>query len=536
VPSSEQVDVVVVGAGVAGLYAIHRLRGQGLSVRCVEAGDGVGGTWYWNRYPGARCDVESIDYSYSFDPALEQEWDWTERYATQPEILSYLEHVADRYDLRRSIRFGTRVVAAVLDEHAGRWELALDDGGTITARFAVFATGSLSAARVPELPGLDTFTGRTFHTARWPHEGVDLTGRRVGLIGTGSTGIQLTPVLAEQAGHLTVFQRSPNYSIPSPNRPHTAATRAEYRATYRRRREQSLASGGGSPHRPHPRNTLEVSEPERRAVFERQWELGGVLFSKAFPDQLRDERANAEARAFFEEKVRAVIADPQLADRLIPDDHPIGAKRICTDSGYYETFNRGDVTLVDLRESPLVEVTPTGIRTTTDHHLLDDVVFATGFDALTGALAAIDVRGRGGFALREAWANGPRTYLGLTVAGFPNMFVITGPGSPGVLTNMILAAEHHIDWVGQVIAHLDAEESWGVEATEQAQDGWTRHCSELAGTTLLPRANSWYLGANVPGKPRMFMPYVGGFAAYREVVADVVADGYRGFVQLPHPG
>jgi len=526
-------DVIVVGAGIAGLYAIHRLRGQGLSVRCFEAGDGVGGTWYWNRYPGARCDVESVDYSYSFDPQLEQEWDWTERYAAQPEILRYLEHVADRYDLRRSIRFGTRVQSAELDEVEGRWRVGLDTGETVTGRFVVFATGSLSAVHTPDLPGLDRFAGRVLHTARWPKEPVDLAGRRVGLIGTGSSGIQITSILAEQAAHLTVFQRSANFSIPSPNRPHTDETRAAYRASYAERRAQSLASAGGSPHRPFPKETFDVSAEQRREVYEKQWQLGGVLFSKAFPDQMRSDEANAPAREFFAEKVRAMIDDPELAERLIPSDHPIGTKRICTDSGYYTTFNRPNVSLVDLRRTPIEEVTEAGIRAGGVEHPLDDLVFATGFDALTGALAAIDIRGRGGRELKAEWAGGPQTYLGLEVAGFPNVFLINGPGSASTFTNMVLSAEHGLDWVGDTISYLDERGLWGIEATEEAQRDWVAHCSELAANTLFPKANSWYLGANVPGKPRVFMPYLGGFATYRERVAEAVMQGYRGFALLP---
>ncbi|GAA4554253.1 NAD(P)/FAD-dependent oxidoreductase [Pseudonocardia xishanensis] len=528
-------DVVVVGAGVAGLYAVHRLRAQGLSLVGVEAGSDVGGTWYWNRYPGARCDVESVDYSFSFDPQLEQDWDWSERYATQPEILAYINHVADRYDLRSAFRFATRVTSAVLDEKSGRWVLALDSGDVLCSRFVVFATGSLSAVRTPAIPGLDTFAGRILHTAMWPHEEVDFAGRRVGLIGTGSSGIQLTPIVAEQAAELTVFQRTANYSIPASNRPHTDETRAAYKAAYPERRRLSMTSGGGSPHTPYPRRTFEVDEAVRQEVFERQWELGGVLFAKAFPDQTRDEAANSEARAFYERKVRSLIHDPGVADKLIPRDHPIGTKRICTDSGYFETFNRPNVELVDLRATPIDEITPLGIRTGERVHELEDIVLATGFDALTGALGAIDIQGRGGRELRGEWAAGPTTYLGLGVADFPNMFIITGPGSPGVLTNMILAGEHHVDWVGDTIAYLDEHGLAGIEPTPEAQERWVHHCVELADSTLMVKANSWYIGANVPGKPRVFMPYIGGFGRYREIVADVVADGYRGFDLLEAP-
>jgi cation diffusion facilitator CzcD-associated flavoprotein CzcO len=524
------VDVIVVGAGVAGLYMIHKLRSVNLTTRCFEAGTDVGGTWYWNRYPGARCDVESVDYSYSFDPDLEQEWDWNERYATQPEILRYLGHVADRYDLRRSITFSTRVTSAEFDEQAGRWLVRTDSGEAWSARFCVFATGSLSAATVPDIPGLGEFTGRWFHTGLWPHEEVDFAGRRVGVIGTGSSGIQSTPVIARQAAHLYVFQRTPNFSIPANNRPHTPESRAAYKATYAERRRKSLESGGGSPLEPYPKNTLEVTSALRRSVYEKRWEFGGVQFSKTFPDQLKDKAANDEAAAFFTEKTRAMIDDPAIADLLIPTDHPIGTKRICTDTDYYPTFNRENVTLVDIRSAPIERITPAGLRTAAAEYQLDDLVFATGFDAMTGALAKIDIRGRDGLALRDAWSAGPRTYLGLTVAGFPNMFIITGPGSPSVLANMILAAEHHVEWIADAIIHVDASGRTAIEAGKQAQDRWVEYCNELAGQTLFPSANSWYLGANIPGKPRVFMPFIGGFGVYRRICAEVTADGYRGFV------
>ena len=527
------VDAVVVGAGVAGMYMHHKLHELGFSVRGFEAGADVGGTWYWNRYPGARCDVESVDYSFSFSDELQQEWDWSERYATQDEILRYLGHVADRFDLRRDITFSTRVTSAAYDEDAHSWTVHADNGDVVTATYCIFATGSLSAARVPDIPGLDRFAGRWFHTAGWPHEGVDFTGRRVGIIGTGSSGIQSTPVIAEQAAHLHVFQRSANYSVPAGNHPHTDGSRAEYKATYAERRRASRESGGGSPHVPHPKGTHEVSEAERRDAYERRWELGGVLFSKTFPDQLASEEANAPAREFWEEKIRAIVEDPEVADTLIPDDHAIGTKRICTDSDYYATFNRDDVTLVDIRSAPIEEITPTAIRTAEATYELDDIVFATGFDAMTGSLTAIDIRGRDGRELRAEWAAGPRTYLGLMVAGFPNMFVITGPGSPSVLANMVLAAEQHVDWIGEAIAHLAETGRVAIEASEQAQDEWVRRGNELADRTLFPRANSWYVGANIPGKPRVFMPFIGGFGVYREICAEVAANDYEGFLLTP---
>ncbi|QHG82262.1 flavin-containing monooxygenase [Rhodococcus rhodochrous] len=531
-PDATSYDVVVVGAGIAGLYAIHRFRSQGLTVRAFEAASGVGGVWYWNRYPGARCDVESIDYSYSFSPELEQEWNWSEKYATQPEILAYLEHVADRFDLRRDIRFDTRVTSAVLDEDALRWTVRTDRGDEVSARFLVVAAGPLSNANTPAFDGLDRFTGDIVHTARWPHDGVDLTGKRVGVIGTGSSGIQSIPIIAEQAERLFVFQRSANYSIPAGNVPLDDATRAEQKANYAERRRLSRESGGGSPHRPHPKSALEVSEDERRAVYEERWKLGGVLYSKAFPDQLTDPAANDTARAFWEEKIRAVVDDPAVAELLIPKDHAIGAKRIVTDSGYYETYNRDNVELVDLRSTPLVGMDETGIVTTGAHYDLDVIVLATGFDAMTGSLDKLEIVGRGGRTLKEKWAAGPQTYLGLGIDGFPNFFNLTGPGSPSVLANMVLHSELHVDWVADAIAYLDARGAAGIEGTPEAVADWVEECRNRAEASLLNSANSWYLGANIPGRPRVFMPFLGGFGVYREIITEVAESGYKGFAIL----
>ncbi len=529
------VDVVIVGAGIAGLYAIYRLREQGLRVQAFEAGDGVGGVWYWNRYPGARCDVESVDYSYSFDEALQQEWNWSEKYATQPEILSYLEHVADRFDLRRDIEFGTRVTDIVLDEATLRWRVRVDSGAEVTARFVVLATGPLSNANTPDIDGLPTFAGRLLHTSSWPHEGVDLTGQRIGVIGTGSSGIQAIPHLAEQAEHLYVFQRTPNYSVPAGNTPLDDRTRREQKAGYPERRRLSMTSGGGSPHRPHPKNTLEVSEEERRAAYEERWRLGGVLFSKTFPDQMVTAEANEPARRFWEEKVRAVIDDPRVADLLIPRDHPIGAKRICTDTNYYQTFNRDNVTLVDLRSTPIERINATGVHTSEAYYALDTLVLATGFDAMTGSVAKMNIVGRGGETLNHAWREGPKTYLGLGITGFPNLFNLTGPGSPSVLANMVLHSELHVDWVADAIDFLDRRGATALEARPEAVAAWVAECAERAAGTLMPQANSWYLGANVPGKPRVFMPFVGGFGVYGEIIADVAASDYKGFDVIDTP-
>jgi cation diffusion facilitator CzcD-associated flavoprotein CzcO len=523
------IDVVVVGAGFAGLYALHRLRGDGLTVQVFEAADGVGGVWYWNRYPGARCDVESVDYSYSFDEQLQQDWDWSEKYATQPEILRYLNHVADRFNLRPDITFGTPVTDAVLDEHTLRWQIRTATGDVVSARFLVLAVGPLSNANIPAIEGMESFAGTVYHTANWPHEGVDFTGQRVGVIGTGSSGIQAIPCIAEQAGHLYVFQRSANYSVPAGNLPLDDDARCVHKAGYVERRRLSMASGGGSPHQPHPQPALAVSEQERRAAYEKRWQLGGVLFSKTFSDQTLSMAANDTARMFWEEKIQALIDDPQTAEWLIPTDHPIGTKRICTDDNYYQTFNRDNVTLVSLRVTPIERMDAAGVVTSAAHYDLDALVLATGFDAMTGSLDKLNIVGRGGETLHTAWASGPVTYLGLGVPGFPNLFNISGPGSPSVLANMALHSELHVDWIADAIGYLDAHGAVGLEARSDAAAKWVSECARRAAGTLMPRANSWYLGANVPDKPRVFMPFVGGFGVYRQIVAEVAAAGYKGF-------
>lgn len=529
------VDVVVVGAGFGGLYALHKLRGRGLSVRVFEAAPDVGGTWYYNRYPGARCDVESVDYCYSFSDDLQQRWTWSEKYATQREILTYINWVTDELDLRRGITFDTRVISAALDESTLTWTVTTDTGEAVEARFVVMATGPLSAAMTPDIPGLDTFAGEIYHTAHWPHDDVDFTGKRVAVIGTGSSGIQSIPLIAEQAEHLYVFQRTPNYSVPAGNRPLTSEEVADIKANYARRRQMSWRSGGGSPHVAHPKLTMEATPEERRAAFEKRWELGGVLFSKTFSDQMISLEANEEARKFYEEKIRAVIDDPAVADLLIPTDHPIGTKRICTDTNYFQTFNRPDVTLISVRTTPIESIDPTGIRTSETHYDIDALVLATGFDAMTGTLAKIDITGRGGQKLVDDWSDGPRTYLGLGTDGFPNLFLVSGPGAPAVLANMVLHAEAHVNWIADVIAYLDDHGYAAIEPTADAVDDWIAECAQRAEATLFTRANSWYMGANVPGKPRQFMLFIGGFGAYLDICNEVAAAGYKGFELLKAP-
>ncbi|WP_068183829.1 NAD(P)/FAD-dependent oxidoreductase [Mycobacterium sp. UM_CSW] len=524
-----EVDAVVVGAGFAGLYALHKLRSAGLSVRVFESGPDIGGTWYFNRYPGARCDVESVDYCYSFSDELQQEWDWSEKYATQAEILAYIHWVADRLDLRRDVTLNARITSAVVDERSLRWTVTTDSGEQVTARFCLMATGPLSAALTPSFPGLETFAGDVHHTASWPHEPVDFTGKRVAVIGTGSSGIQSIPIIAEAASQLYVFQRTPNYSVPAGNRPLTDADRAEVKANYAKRRRASWRSSGGSPHVAYPKPTMEATPEERRAAFEKRWDLGGVLFSKTFTDQMVDPAANDEARKFYEEKVRAVIDDPSLAELLIPNDHPIGTKRICTDTNYFQTFNRPNVKLVSVRNTPIESIDPTGINTTDAHYDVDMIVLATGFDAMTGALTKIDIVGRGGRRLRDYWREGPRTYLGLGVDGFPNLFVICGPGAPAVLANMVLHAEAHVNWIADCITYLDAHGYTAIEATPDAVDDWVAECARRADATLFTKANSWYLGANIPGKPRVFMLFIGGFGVYLDICTEVADAGYKGF-------
>ncbi len=525
----QYVDAVVVGAGFAGLYALHRLRSQGLAVRVLEAAPELGGTWYYNRYPGARCDVESVDYCYSFSDELQQEWRWREKYATQSEILEYLNWVADKLDLCRDIAFDTRVLSAVLDESTLRWTVTTDTGRVLSARFCLMATGPLSAAMTPNFPGLDRFAGEIHHTAHWPREPVDFTGKRVAVIGTGSSGIQSIPIIAEQAAHLYVFQRTANYSVPAGNKPLSADEFDEIKARYAQRRQLSWRSGGGSPHLTAPKPTMHFTPEERRAAFEKRWQLGGVLFSKTFPDQMTDLEANEEARRFYEEKVRALIDDPVVADLLIPTDHPIGTKRICTDSNYFQTFNRPNVSLISVRNTPIESIDATGINTDEAHYDLDMIVLATGFDAMTGALDSIDIAGRGDATLHEDWAHGPRTYLGLGVDGFPNLFLISGPGAPAVLANMVLHAEAQVNWIAEAIAYLDQHGYAALEATVDSVDGWGAECARRAEATLFTKANSWYMGANVPGKPRGFMLFVGGFATYNDICAEVADAGYRGF-------
>ena len=524
-------DIAIVGAGFSGMYMLLKARDDlGLKARVFEAGDGVGGTWYWNRYPGARCDSESWYYSYSFSAELEQEWTWSSRYPAQPEILKYLNHVADRFDLRRDIQFNTRITETAFDDDSNAWRLTSEAGDIVTARFVVAATGCLSTTNVPRFDGLESFQGDWYHTGAWPHDGVDFTGKRVGLIGTGSTGIQATPVIAAEADHLTIFQRTPNYSIPARNAPLSAAESDEIKANYAEIRERCRSSDGGFPFDVTERAAQDFSKEERDAIYEELWALGGFrLLASSFVDLTKDAFTNETAANFVREKIRGMVDDPQVAKLLIPHDHPYGTKRPPIDTDYYDTFNRSNVTLVDVRTAPIVEITPRGLRTEAGEYELDVIVFATGFDAMTGSLLRMNITGSAGKKLANAWEAGPRTYLGLQIAGFPNLFTITGPGSPSVLMNMPVAIEQHVEWIADCIEYLEKNNLKRIEAQDDAQEEWVKHVSEVADETLFPQASSWYVGANVPGKTRVFMPYVGGMTPYREKCDEVASRNYEGF-------
>ena len=528
---TEEVDAVVIGAGFAGLGMNRRLRDEmGLSVRVFEAGNDVGGTWYWNRYPGARCDSESFLYCLTFDKQLMQDWEWSGKYPEQPEILRYLGHVADRYNLRSNMTFNTRVTSAHWSDLTNRWTVGTDQGDSVSCKWLVTGIGCLSSTQKPKITGQDSFAGPSYHTGEWPHEGVDFTGKRVGIIGTGSSGIQSIPVIAEQAKHLFVFQRTPNYSVPARHGTVTKESLDEVKKQYDDIMAKARASAVGMHYEQSGQSALEVSEEERNATYERGWEEGGAKFLfGSFNDIGSDIRANDTASDFIRKKIREIVKDPAVASKLSPVDHPFGSKRPLIDTNYFDTYNRDNVTLVDIRSAPIQEITPTGIRTADGEYEFDVLVYATGFDAMTGTYNKMDIRGHDGLALKDVWAAGPLTYLGVSTAGFPNLFMITGPGSPSVLSNMPVSIEQHVEWISGVIECMQKDDLATFEADEQAQTDWVAHVNELASTTLFMQADSWYLGANIPGKPRVFMPYVGGVGAYRQKCDEVTAAGYEGF-------
>ncbi|MEC7973130.1 MAG: NAD(P)/FAD-dependent oxidoreductase [Pseudomonadota bacterium] len=525
----ENVDAVIVGAGFSGLYLLHRLRKAGFSTRVFERGGDVGGTWYWNRYPGARCDVESLQYSYSFDEQLQQEWHWPEKFSAQPDILAYANHVADRFDLKKDIEFNTEVKVGCFDEKSSSWKITTSKGEKVTARFFIMATGCISTTQVPSIKGLNNYKGNTYHTGNWPHEEVNFAGQNIAVIGTGSSGIQSIPVLAEQANNLTVFQRTPNYSIPSQNEPMTNKYEQSWKDVYTARRKEMRYSAHGSLKDLNNVPALSVDEEQRQKLYSERWAIGGTGFLGSFNDLLTNADANYTAAEFVRQQIKKIVEDQETAEILCPTTYPIGTKRICIDTGYFETYNRKNVKLIDISKRPIQRLVSNGIVANEQLYVFDSIIFATGFDAMTGSLFNVDIKGRKGIALRDKWNAGPKTYLGLMSASFPNLFMITGPGSPSVKSNMIMSIEQHVDLVTDTLLRMRSEGLSVVEPELAAENSWVEHVQEVANKTLFPRANSWYMGANIPGKPRLFMPYIGGVGVYREICEEIVADNYRGF-------
>ncbi|WP_232090286.1 flavin-containing monooxygenase [Sphingomonas sp. HMP9] len=525
-------DAFVIGTGFGGMYAIHRLRGMGLDVHAIEAGKDVGGTWYWNRYPGARCDVMSIDYSYSFSDAIQQEWTWTEQFAAQPEILAYANFVATTLDLRRSVNFETRAKKVVYDDARRLWVIETEAGAVFETTYLVMATGPLSAPKLLDIPGAHRFSGTIYQAQRWPHEAVDLDGKRVGVIGTGSTGIQIIPVVAKEAGHLHVFQRTPSFTLPMRNRSlepdYVAQVKAHYPAL--RAIARNTFTGGVRPVSTRP--LFSVTVEERNALMEDAWAKGGLTFLGLFSDLLTNQAANDIVADFVRDKIGEVVKDPATAEALKPRGYPIFARRPCLDTGYYEAYNRANVTLVDCLTDPIVAVTETGIRTQGGEVNLDVIIAATGYDGLTGAMLAIDIRGRDGLLLSEKWQDGSRSHLGLMMAGFPNLFIVAGANGPSALANFVLLNEQNVDWTCDCIAYLRANGLATIEPTVEAEDQWMHQVAALSSSSLMPKANTWYTGANIAGKPRVFSIYMGGLARYRETCA-VAAQGYQDFVHEP---
>ena len=523
------VDVVVVGAGFSGLYLLYRLRKAGFSTRVFERGGDVGGTWYWNRYPGARCDVESLQYSYSFDEQLQQDWHWPEKFSAQPDILAYANHVADRFNLKKDIEFNVEVKASRFDENLKTWKITTNTGEEIDAQYFIMATGCISTTQIPNIKGLSDYVGNTFHTGDWPHEEVDFSGQSIAVIGTGSSGIQSIPVLAKQAKKLTVFQRTPNYSIPSQNEPMTKKYERSWKDVYSERRKEMRYSAHGSLKDLNDVPALSVDEDQRQELYTKRWAIGGTGFLGSFNDLLTNADANYTAAEHVRQQIKRVVKDKETAEILCPRSYPIGTKRICIDTGYFETYNRENVKLVDISKKPIQRLVADGIIVDDQLYAFDSIIFATGFDAMTGSIFNVDIKGRGGLALKEKWNAGPKTYLGLMSASFPNLFMITGPGSPSVKSNMIMSIEQHVDLVIETLLSMRRKGLSVVEPELEAENKWVDHVQEVANKTLFPQANSWYMGANIPGKPRLFMPYIGGVGAYREICEEIVANNYRGF-------
>jgi cation diffusion facilitator CzcD-associated flavoprotein CzcO len=522
-------DAVVIGAGFAGLYMLHRLRGLGFKARVYEAGGGVGGTWYWNRYPGARCDVESLQYSFSFSDELDQEWNWSEKYSPQPEILAYANHVADRFDLRREIVFDTRVTAATFDEQKNDWRIETDRGDRVSAQFCIMAVGCLSAPNRPAFEGMSDFRGPIYHTGEWPHEGVDFTGLRVGVIGTGSSAIQSIPLIAKQASALTVFQRTATWSVPARNEKLTPEYLKQAKAEYPALRAKARARPTGFYFPFNAQPALADSAEDRERQYEKAWQAGGLPFLGSYGDLLFEKAANDTIAEFARRKIRSVVKDPATAELLCPEI-VFGCKRLCVDTDYFETFNLPHVKLVDVSKTPIERFTPDGLKIDGIAQPFDAIVCATGFAAMTGSFDKITITGRRGRTLAEKWQAGPRAYLGITSEGFPNLFMITGPGSPSVLASMIQAIEQHVDWLADCLGHMRDTGATTIEPNLADEDAWVAHVNDVSTVSLRSTCSSWYVGTNIPGRPRVFMPYIGGFPIYVQKCNAVMNSGFDGFV------
>lgn len=529
---TQHFDVVIVGAGFGGLYALYKLRKLGLRVQVLEAGDAIGGTWYWNRYPGARCDVESMQYSYSFSDEIQQEWEWSELYATQPEILRYINFVADKLDLRSEVQLNTRVKSAQFDEDKAQWQVETSEGQKFSAPYMIMATGCLSMPVEPKIDGLADFDGPILRTSSWPKQPVDLSGKRVGIIGTGSSGIQTIPQITAMAAQVSVFQRTPNYSIPARNTAMDADYMADWKQHYGERRGAILKARNHTITDGLGVSGTSVSHEEFEGNLEQRWLRGGIRFMYTYNDMTTNDEVNAAASAFIRKKIGEIVKDPETARKLTPVTYPLGAKRVCVDTGYYETFNDPKISLFDIKANPIKQVTKNAIVLADGETVeMDVMVLATGFDALTGALLAVDFTGKDGVKLSDEWAAGPKTYMGLMIAGFPNMFTVTGPQSPSVTANMVPAIEVHVDWIVDTIANMNANKLRVIDASRDAQEAWTAHSAEVGEKTVMNATESWYVGANIEGKPRVFMPYIGGADVYIAKLDAITRDDYSGFLR-----
>tara|TARA_B100000427_G_scaffold54073_2_gene41782 strand:+ start:5639 stop:7237 length:1599 start_codon:yes stop_codon:yes gene_type:complete len=524
---AKEVDVVVVGAGFAGIYMLYKLKNLGFTSRVIERGDGVGGTWHWNRYPGARCDIPSLQYSYQFDDELQQEWEWEEKYSSQKQILEYANHVVDRFDLRNDITFNTEVQSTTYNEEQGRWTVKTSQE-EIVCSYCVMATGCLSQVNEPNIPGIENFKGELLHTGKWPHSDINFEGKNISIIGTGSSSIQSIPIIAESAKTLTVFQRTANYSIPSNNGPMDPAEEAEIKSRYKDFREENWQNGFGIAGLANELLATETPDDEIKETFSEHWDNSGLGFLGAYADLMLDPNANEIAASFVRDKIKEIVNDPDTADNLCPD-HTIGCKRLCVDTDYYETFNKPNVSLINIKKDPILDITENSVTTEKNEFETDMLILATGFDAMTGALTNIDITGKNGNKLSEVWANGAKSYLGLGISGFPNLFMVTGPGSPSVLSNMLPSIEQHVEWIANCLVWMRDNNKSIIESTESAEEEWMQHVKETSELTLYTTCNSWYNGSNLEGKSKTFLPYV-GVPPYAEKCEEVSKENYQGFV------